>query len=224
MMAALGDPKCKLLLTNAFGLMCKLGELQNVVTTHLLDIAIVTETKFTAEECTIVDAMLPGYQPPIRRDRTSQGGDVAVWLRSGLAYRHLEQVSCGDLEVIWITVQLQSGNNVVVCAAYRPGSCSDSDISMIEHIDSTIDRVWQQGSNIIIAGDFNVHNRAWLHSTRTSVAVEAAEDMCALHGLTQHVLEPTRVNFVKSLPMPAWACSNRLPPLMRCRALCTLNS
>ena len=113
-------------------------------------------------------------------------------LRSGLAYRHLEQVSCGDLEVIWITVQLQSGDNVVVRVAYRPGSCSDSDISMIEHNDSTIDKVRQKGSNIIIAGDFNVHNRAWLHSTRTSVAGEAAEDMGALHGLTQHVLEPDR--------------------------------
>ena len=49
-MAALGDPKCKLLLTNAFGLMSKLGEFQHVVTTHLPDIAIVTETKFTAEK------------------------------------------------------------------------------------------------------------------------------------------------------------------------------
>ena len=36
-------------------------------------------------------------------------------------------------------MQLQSGNNVVVCAAYRPSSCFDSDISMIEHIDSTIE-------------------------------------------------------------------------------------
>ena len=191
-MAALGDPKCKLILTNASGLVSKLGEFQHVVTTHLPDIAIVTETKFTAEKCTIVDAMLPGSQPPIRRDRTSQGGDVAVWLRSSLAYRHLQHVSCGYMEVIWITVQLQSGSNVVVCAAYRPGTCSDSDISMIEHIDSTIDRVRRQESDIIIAGDFNVHNRAWLHSTRTSVAGEAAEDMCALHGLIQHVLEPTR--------------------------------
>ena len=47
-------------------------------------------------------------------------------------------------------------------------------------------------SRVIVAGDFNVHNTAWLGSTRTTVAGEAAEDLCYLHGLEQHVQEPTR--------------------------------
>ena len=110
-------------------------------------------------------------------------------------------ITCGDLEVIWLTVQLQTGCRVTMCAAYWPGSCADHDISILEHIDSTIDRVRQQGAKLVIAGDFNVHNNSWLQSSRTSLAGEAAEDMCAQHGLTQHVAEPTRGNNTLDLIM-----------------------
>ena len=194
-------PLFKLLLTNEFGLLSKFGEFQHTVMSTCPDIAIVTETKLTSEKCTAMDVTLPGYSPPIRRDRAAQGGGVAVWVRSGLAYSHMEQITCGDLEVIWLTVQLQTGYRVTVCAAYRPGSCADHDILILEHIDSTIDRVRQQGAKLVIAGDFNVHNSSWLQSSRASLAGEAAEDMCALHGLTQHVAEPTRGNNTLDLIM-----------------------
>ena len=85
-MTALCDPKCNLLRTNAFGLMCKLGEFQHVVTTHLPDIVDVTETTFTVEKCTNVDATLPGYQPPILRDRKSSVQDSLRFQTFNMAF------------------------------------------------------------------------------------------------------------------------------------------
>ena len=37
-----------------------------------------------------------------------------------------------------------------------------------------------------------MHNTAWLGSTKTTKAGEIAEDLCALHGLYQHIGQPTR--------------------------------
>ena len=65
-------------------------------------------------------------------------------------------------------------------------------LHLLDAIDAGIDNAKTTCSRIIVAGDFNVHNAAWLGSTRTPVAGEAAEDLCYLHGLEQHVQEPHR--------------------------------
>ena len=70
--------------------------------------------------------------PPNRRDRTAQGGDVAVWVRSGLAYGHMDQITRGDLEVIMANsaTSYRVSCYSVCCLSARPaGSCADNDIS-----------------------------------------------------------------------------------------------
>ena len=42
--------------------------------------------QITRDKCSGNDIMIPGYSPPLRRDRTSHGGGVAVWVKSGTAY------------------------------------------------------------------------------------------------------------------------------------------
>ena len=79
-----------------------------------------------------------------------------------------------------------------MCGAYRPGTCSNTDTTLLDAIDAGIDNAKTTCSRVIVAGDFNVYNTAWLGPTRTTVAGEAAEDLCYLHGLEQHVQEPTR--------------------------------
>ena len=48
-------------LTNAFGLQSKFGELQHALRQQTVDIAIVTETKLTAEKMSPAETIIPGY-------------------------------------------------------------------------------------------------------------------------------------------------------------------
>ena len=110
--------------------------------------------------------------------------------------------------------QLAANNvKVVICAVYRSGS---TDVKLFEYVESVMDTVRSEGSRIILAGDFNVHNCQWLNSTRTKVAGEYAEDMCILHGLEQHVTMPTRRNNTLDLIMsdfPLRVTVTTQPPL-----------
>ena len=105
---------------------------------------------------------------------------------------------------------------VVICAVYRYGSSTGTDVELFEYLESVMDTACSKRSRIILAGDFNVHNRQWLNSTRTTVAREYAEDMCILHGLEQHVTMPDRGNNTLDLIMtdfPLQVTVTTQPPL-----------
>eukprot|EP00117_Sycon_ciliatum_P049752 scpid9142/ scgid35229/ RNA-directed DNA polymerase from mobile element jockey; Reverse transcriptase len=104
----------------------------------------------------------------------------------------LETIDVLDQELIWLSVKLCNGQSVVICAAYRPGTCSDTDITIFDAISAGLESTARRNSPVILAGDFNVHNQDWLHSSRTTRAGEYAEDMCHMYGLEQLVHEPTR--------------------------------
>ena len=115
-------------------------------------------------------------------------------------------------------MSLLAANNVkvVICAVYRSGSSTATDVELFEYLESVMDTARSEESRIILAGDFNVHNRQWLNSTRTTVAGEYAEDMCILHGLEQHVTMPTRGNNTLDLIMsdfPLRVTVTTQPPL-----------
>ena len=135
---------------------------------------------------------VPGFHDPLRLDRTSHGGGVAVWIRQDLAFKQLDHLPTNGHEVLWFSITLSTGERIVFGAVYRPGSCADSDVELLEYLDGTLDQARRCGSHVILAGDFNVHNHSWLGSSKTTRAGEFAEDMCVMHGLHQHVPEPTR--------------------------------
>ena len=154
----------RLLMANAFWLFGKLGEFAHTVNSSQPDVLVVTETKLTPDKCTDHEASIPGYLWPLRRE-------------ADLAYQHLHHIQCHDHKVIWLTVTTRTRQNIVVCAVYRPGSCSESDVRILEYLDDTLEAARAHGSKIIIAEDFNG---------------ELAEDLCALHGLYQHIDKTTR--------------------------------
>lgn len=182
----------RLYVANACGLYSKLGDLRNALTHHQPDIAVLTETKFTAEKVSHSASCIPGYHAPLRLDRTAHGGGVAVWVKSALAFKHLESIKSCDHEVLWLSVITSTRKRAVIGAVYRPGSCADSDTELLEYLDATLDIARSHGSHIILAGDFNVHSESWLGSTKTTRAGDYTEDMCSVHGLVQHVRQPTR--------------------------------
>ena len=91
-----------------------------------------------------------------------------------------------------MSLSLQRGETIVIGGVYRPGSCPGHDTRLTEYLDDNLADIRSLGSNIILAGDFNVHNREWLCSTKTTIAGEAMEEFCASHHLTQPVTHPTR--------------------------------
>ena len=182
----------KLLLTNVFGLSSKFAEFQHTLRTSGADVAIVTETKLTLEKMSLSESTINGFHAPLRLDRTAQGGGVAVWIKDDIAYEHLTMLDCGNHEILWLSINLAAQKKLVLGAIYRPGSASGQDISLLEYLDANLDSVRHLGSNIILAGDFNVHNEPWLGSSKTTPAGEYMEELCAAHGLTQHVESATR--------------------------------
>ena len=151
------------------------------------DIAIVTETKLTSDKMSVAETSIAGYHPPLRLDRTAQGGGVAVWVNEELSYEHLSTINCCNHELLWLAINLHGRKKLVVGALYRPGSAPGHDTSLLEHLDACLDHARSHGSNIILAGDFNVHNESWIGSSKTTRAGEYLEELCAAHGLHQHV-------------------------------------
>jgi len=144
--------KLRVLLTNAFGLCSKLGDFQHSLRMHCPDVAIVTETKFTPDKASQIDLTFPGYSPPVRLDRTAHGGGVAVWVKSNLPFKDTE-----SQEIVWLSIRISAGRTIGLCSAYRPGSSADTDISTLTAIDSGIAVARQSCTDIIVAGDLNVH-------------------------------------------------------------------
>ena len=180
-------------LTNAFGLQSKFGELQHALRKQTVEIAIVTEAKLTAEKMSPAETIIPRYWSAVRKDRTANGGGVAVWLKQVCAFVTL--TPCHVMTLMSSGFLLKRDHHkIVFCALYRSGSSSESDISLFEYLEKTLLAVRHLRDYVMITGDFNVHNTAWLGSTKTTVAGEALEDLCASHYLTQHISEPTRKN------------------------------
>ena len=205
----------RLLLSNAFGLHHKFGEFRHNVISHNADIAIVTETKFS-QSIADSEVYIPGYTP-IRRDRNANGGGIGVWIKTEMPMKQFLDQQDDSHEILWLSVCRHHHDNTIIGTVYRPGSSAENDLTLIDHLYSRLDEVRQFGSNIIPAGDFNVHNSAWLRSTKTSAAGEALEDVCAAHHLAQHVADNTQGNntldfVISDFPGPVATAIHPPPP------------
>ena len=143
---------------------------------------------------------------------------MAVWLKQGLSYQHLDTYQSDLHEVAWLVLHCEDHSRIVVGAIYRPGSASEYDITLLNCLDNAIDRVRGLGSHLLLAGDFNVHNADWLSSTKTTHAGEVMEEICAGHHLTQHVNTLTRGQNALDLvisDLPGTVSFSTLPPLGR---------
>ena len=178
-----------IIITNVFGLASKFGKFEH--TLHALNVAVF-KTKLTLGKMTMAESTIKGFHSPLRLDRTAHGGGVAVWVRDDLAFQHLTTIDCGPHELIWLSINLSSREKLVIGAVYRPGSASGHDISLLEHQDANLDHARRHGSHVLIAGDFNVHSESWLGSSKSTPAGEYTEELCAVHGLQQHVQCATR--------------------------------
>lgn len=122
---------------------------------------------------------------------------VCIYSRNDLAVSRLSNFDscCKDFQLLWIKICLQTGSKVI-CNLYRsPKSPLDSDNHLFDHLNNCVEDIMLNSpdSEIIILGDFNVHNKDWLHfSSHTDSAGLSAESFAISNNFDQIISSPTR--------------------------------
>ena len=121
---------------------------------------------------------------------------VCAFVRSDIPASHLSHMDLSDpfFQLIWLKLNLPSLSKFICCLYRSPNSNSHS--ALFDHLSKSIESILQSSpsSEIIILGDFNVHNTSWLkHSSSTDAAGSEAEVFSILNDLTQLVTSPTRI-------------------------------
>lgn len=135
----------------------------------------------------------PGYD--LYSGFYSKGG-VCLYVRSDCRANSLSNfdISCGDFQIIWIKLFIGSCCCAIAMVYRSPNSVSDDRFfaSLSYSTESLMSSI--PGVEIIIMGDFNVHNSNWLSCSRYSdPAGLELENFCTLNNLDQLVKGPTRI-------------------------------
>ena len=164
----------------------RLEQLKFFLSAHSVDVLCLTETWLKPKH---VNSMLsvPGFQPPLRRDRiTSRGGGVAIYVRDGLAST-LRSLSQSELGCIAVRIDMPNRKKLIVFVIYRP---SDSNVyDFVDALDMSVSSYLQ--GNMYMLGDFNAKHILWYDSQRTDVAGEQVKHFTDSHGFHQVVNGPT---------------------------------
>ena len=126
-------------------------------------------------------------------------GGVCAYVRNTISASREQQLESSDFDVMWMKIRMPS-HLAFVCSVYRSPN-DNNHAQMFEHLSSQIDHINQRypSAEVIILGDFNVHNKSWLtHSNKTDPEGIMAEHFAISHNLTQLVNEPTRIPDVSS--------------------------
>ena len=123
-------------------------------------------------------------------------GGVCIFVRSDCRASRLSHfdVSCRDFQILWIKLHIDN-SCCVVGMVYRSPHCSSDDrfFSMLNDVvESSLSST--PNAEIVLMGDFNVHNSDWLPSSRiTDSAGSELERFCVLNNFEQLVKGPTRI-------------------------------
>ena len=97
-----------------------MGDSQHIALQEFPDGIVVTETKFTPEEVSQLDAKVPRYSEPIRLDRIAHGGEAALWCKHGTSFVPNDALSTDGIEIIWISIRRKSGKKIAFGAIVLP--------------------------------------------------------------------------------------------------------
>ena len=180
--ATVGRQKsCKLAFLNVCSLRKKLGEIQNFINYHNVDIFGIAETWL---DCSISDSSIhiPHYRL-FRRDRGHRpGGGIAVYSRDTLAVSRHAELESDPIENLILTLKAESGEPITLATFYLPPSTT---AAVWQDLEISLNNLTLRRNNRVVAiGDFNV-------------------DMCSGHSrmhtmlqrfdLENHIRTPKRV-------------------------------
>lgn len=157
----------------------RLLEVSSLVSFNNVDILCLSETWLKPKHLSST-LLLPGFQPPVRRDRVvDRGGGVAIYLRDGLAFKNVPIVPT-DIECIVVDVSLPRRKKLTVVTCYRPPhQCMDAFTDSLENVLSSIRSV-----DLCVVGDFNAKHSDWYSSQPTDKNGAALK--CLTDGFNLH--------------------------------------
>ena len=124
---------------------------------------------------------IQGFHDIIRKDRGSEGGGVAMFIRDSIGYKRVYKYEKPDIEAIWVQINTIEGK-VLVCSCYRPPDKG----SFWNDFETVLDEIKQdQVNNTIILGDLN----ADFNADNGPKLIQ----FCNAQNLHYLVTEPTRI-------------------------------
>ena len=124
-------------------------------------------------------------------------GGVSAFIRFDVQTLHLKEfdLSNPSLQLFWLKISLPYATKYI-CTLYRSPNSNNHEL-LFDHLSKSIETITLQSprSEILVLGDFNIHNSDWLSysSNVTSPAGREAEAFAIVNDLTQVISEPTRV-------------------------------
>ena len=127
--------------------------------------------------------LIEGFDTPIRKDRTRNGGGVMIYLSSLLNYKRRPDLENHRLETIWVEIKLKS--QIILICCYNHSEFIVSQSTFINQLQPFIEQALDYTLNIILLGDINVD---FINLSNTQIL-----DCLTLFNLTNIIQEPTRI-------------------------------
>ena len=174
----------------------RMDELRQFVDTNNIDILALSETKL---DDNIHQDMykINGFHAPFTRHRNRHGGGTALYARSSLPIRRLNNLEFDDEEWIWARVKT-SGQTFIICAVYLPPNLTTDRLSIfIDRLTESVTQAQIYTPTVIaLLGDLNTGNiyldNTYQHSGITTFDTQLRETADTL-DLHQLITEPTRL-------------------------------
>lgn len=197
----------KISFSNICGINSNLNSVHHYLQSNKPQALFLTETQISAKTSTN-HLNFPGYEL-LTSFRLHRG--VCAYVRSNLPCTRLPKLETGQKDILWLKICLKTSTKFI-CCIYR--SPSDSNfVQLFDSISEKIDHLISEhpSSEVIILGDFNVHNKEWLGSSKTDPQGRAAADFATSNALTNLVQQPTyfpRISTHSSNPLDLFLTTN----------------
>ena len=163
----------------------RLTDLQMLSSFNNIDILCITETWLKPNHLNS-SILIPGFQPPLRKDRlSSRGGGVAIYLRNGLTAKLLP-LPLPRLECLSVQLHFPKRKKLTLHVVYRPPN-----LPMESFLDDLEETVAKCNGHICLVGDFNAKHSLWYPGQRTDNDGEALKSFSDGNQLYQIVTSPT---------------------------------
>ena len=142
-----------------------------------IDILLISETKID-ESFPISAFLLPGFSPPLRRDRNANGSGVLLYLRSDISSKELHDIPIpNDIECIFTEINLHKKKWLLI-SGYNP--CKNLINRMLQFLGAGLEHYLPLYDNAILIGDFY-----------SEVIEFSMSQFCETFNLKNLVKEPT---------------------------------
>ena len=122
---------------NVNSILKHIDEIKSLVQHNNMHLLALNETK--VDESIFDDEINIANYSLLRKDRTRQGGGVAIYIHKSLHYEKLSHESMNELEVIAIKVYLKKSKPIVLSTWYRPPSSSVDVFPRYENVGKCLD-------------------------------------------------------------------------------------